>query len=418
MAGKTPRDPNYVQKGFGLKKQISGLLQNDYHSHLVDALRERGHRLVFGDVTIRLAKDFGFCYGVDRAVDLAYETREHFPDKTLYITNEIIHNPYVNRRLVELGVRFLGRGYTLDDVTADDVVILPAFGVTVAESAELEAKGCVRVDTTCGSVMNVWRRVRQYVKDGRTSVIHGKWAHEETRATSSRAVEGECHYIVVRDHDETNMLCDYIRGKESALSREAFQERFKDATSPGFDPDLHLERIGLANQTTMLSSESLEIAHMVGEAVRDRYGEEEHADRFRSFDTICSATQDLQDAALQLGHSGELDLLLVVGGYNSSNTSHLVEIGGEFCPSFHIDCASEITSAAQIRHQPLNHKTTSVTNDWLPDGPVCVGVTAGASTPNRIVGEVIERVLQVRGIDPHDHIEDLPRRTVPLPVAN
>jgi 4-hydroxy-3-methylbut-2-enyl diphosphate reductase len=168
-----PTDPRYVQKGFGLKQQIKDLLQTDFHSGLVDVLRERGHAMSFGETTVRLAKDFGFCYGVDRAVDLAYETREHFPDKTLYITNEIIHNPYVNRRLVELGVRFLGQGYTLDDVSEDDVVILPAFGVTVAEMEALKAKNCVLVDTTCGSVMNVWRRVRQYVKEERTSVIHG-----------------------------------------------------------------------------------------------------------------------------------------------------------------------------------------------------------------------------------------------------
>ncbi|MGE0710945.1 MAG: 4-hydroxy-3-methylbut-2-enyl diphosphate reductase [Planctomycetota bacterium] len=410
-------DPRYVQKGFGLKKQIQGLLQDDYHSHLIDALREAGHRMSFGEVTIRLAQDFGFCYGVDRAVDLAYETREHFPDKTLYITNEIIHNPYVNRRLVELGVRFLGRDHALDDVTGEDVVILPAFGVTTGEMDALKAKGCVLVDTTCGSVMNVWRRVKAYVQDRRTSVIHGKYAHEETRATASRAIEEGCHYLVVRDRAEAQLTCDYITRALGALDRAAFQARFQAAASPGFDPDRDLGRIGLANQTTMLSSESLEIAEMLGEAIRARYGEAEHAERYRSFDTICSATQDLQDAALALGRSGDLDVILVVGGYNSSNTSHLVEIGAEFCPSYHIDSAAEIASAAEIRHQPLDHKQTVVARDWLPAGPVCVGVTAGASTPNRTVGEVIERVLAVRGIDPADFLE-LPRRSVPLPVAD
>lgn len=406
----------YVQKGFGLKKQIKGLLQNDYHSGMVDALREAGHAVTFGDVTVRLAKDFGFCYGVDRAVDLAYETREHFPDKTLYITNEIIHNPYVNRRLVELGVRFLGRDYTLADVTSDDVVILPAFGVTTVEMEDLRAKGCVLVDTTCGSVMNVWRRVRQYVKDRRTSVIHGKYAHEETRATSSRATEEDCHYLVVRDHAETELVCAYIRQDEGCLSREAFQERFSAAVSPGFDPDLHLQHIGLANQTTMLSTESLEIAQMLGDAVKDRYGEEEHAERYRSFDTICSATQDLQDAALELGRQGDLDLLLVVGGYNSSNTSHLVEIGGEFCPSYHIDSATEILSESEIQHQPLDAKSTTLSRDWLPPGPLTIGITAGASTPNRTVGEVVERVLEVRKIDPSKYL-DIARRPAALPMA-
>lgn len=406
----------YVQKGFGLKKQIQGLLQNDYHSEIVDALRESGRSVAFGEVTIRLAKDFGFCYGVDRAVDLAYETREQFPDKTLYITNEIIHNPYVNRRLVELGVRFLGRDYSIADVSADDVVILPAFGVTTAEMEQLKTIGCVLVDTTCGSVMNVWRRVRQYVKDGRTSLIHGKYAHEETRATSSRATDGNCPYLVVRDHGETDLVCDYILQAEGALTREAFQEYFQAACSPGFDPDLHLAQIGLANQTTMLSTESLEIAARVGEAMKERYGEAEFEERFRSFDTICSATQDLQDAALELGRSGTLDLLLVVGGYNSSNTSHLVEIGAEFCPSFHIDSATEILSASEIKHQLLNAKDTTLSRDWLPSGPITVGITAGASTPNRTVGEVIERVLEVRGINPADHIT-LQRPPATLPMA-
>ena len=392
--------PLYVQKGFGLKKQISGLLQNDYHSQLVDVVRERGHRIVCEDLDIRLAKDFGFCYGVDRAVDLAYETREHFPDKTLYITNEIIHNPYVNRRLVELGVRFLGHGYTLDDVTGEDVVILPAFGVTTGELEALKGKGCVLVDTTCGSVMNVWRRVRQYVRDARTSVIHGKYAHEETRATSSRAREGGSHYIVVRNHDEAQLVCDVIRGEPGALDGAAFMDRFAPAVSPGFDPAKHLDRIGLANQTTMLSSESLEIAGMFGEAIKARYGEGEHAERFQSFDTICSATQNLQDAALELGRGGDLDVVVVIGGYNSSNTSHLVEIGGEFAAAFHIDGAEEIKSADEIFHQPLHSHDRICSRAWLPAGKVSVGITAGASTPNRIVGEVIERILAVRGIDP------------------
>ena len=414
MSKDTARNERYVQKGFGLKKQIKGLLQNDYHSGMVDALREAGHVVAFGDVTVRLAKDFGFCYGVDRAVDLAYETREHFPDKTLYITNEIIHNPYVNRRLVELGVRFLGRDYALDDVTSDDVVILPAFGVTTEEMEQLRGIECVLVDTTCGSVMNVWRRVGQYVKEERTSVIHGKYGHEETMATSSRATASGCHYIVVRDHPEAQLVCDYIRQRPNSLSREAFQERFAPAVSTGFDPETHLSRIGLANQTTMLSTESLEIAEMLGRAMEDRYGAEE--DRFRSFDTICSATQDLQDAALELGRQGGMDLLLVVGGYNSSNTSHLVEIGAEFCPSFHIDSATEILSESEIRHQALGDETITTSRDWLPDGPITVGITAGASTPNRTVGEVVERVLEVRKIDPRAFL-DIARRPAALPLA-
>jgi 4-hydroxy-3-methylbut-2-enyl diphosphate reductase len=262
----------------------------------------------------------------------------------------------------------------------------------------LKAKGSVLVDTTCGSVMNVWRRVRQYVRDGRTSVIHGKYAHEECRATSSRAREDGSHYVVVFDKADAQLVCDYITQAPGAISREAFLEHFEASVSPGFDPDVHLESIGVANQTTMLSSESLEIAAKFGTAMATRYGEANKEARFRSFDTICSATQDLQDAALDLGRSGPLDIVLVIGGYNSSNTSHLVEISQDFAPAFHLDGAEEIRSKSEIYHQPLGSTERALTGDWLPDGPVTVGITAGASTPNRTVGEVIERLLTVRGI--------------------
>lgn len=393
-------DPLYVQKGFGLKAQIRDLLQDDYHSQIVDVLRERGFRLRMGDVEFRLAREFGFCYGVDRAVDLAYETRRHFPGKTLYITNEIIHNPYVNKRLVELGVRFLDGedGYTIDDVTADDVVILPAFGVTTTQLAALRTKGCVLVDTTCGSVMNVWRRVKQYARDGLTSVIHGKYAHEETKATASQALELGGHYLVVRDKDEAQVVCDTMTGGPLALGREAFAAKFERGSSPGFDPARHLERVGVANQTTMLSTESLEIADMLGKAITARWGQDELAARFRSFDTICSATQDRQDAVLELGNEGDLDLILVIGGYNSSNTTHLAAMSGRFAPAYHIDGPDEIVSLERIHHQPYGSKERVTSEGWLPARAVTIGVTAGASTPNRTVGEVVTRILELRGI--------------------
>jgi 4-hydroxy-3-methylbut-2-enyl diphosphate reductase len=393
-------DPLYVQKGFGLKAQIRDLLQNDFHSQIVDVLRENGFRLKLGDVEFRLAREFGFCYGVDRAVDLAYETRRHFPTKTIYITNEIIHNPYVNKRLVELGVRFLDGddGYTLADVTSDDVVILPAFGVPTTQLSALKEKGCVLVDTTCGSVMNVWRRVKQYARDGLTSVIHGKYAHEETKATASQAVELGGHYLVVRDKGEAQVVCDTISGGPLALDPAAFAKKFARATSPGFDSARHLERVGVANQTTMLSTESLEIADMLGKAMAARFGEAARAERCRSFDTICSATQDRQDAILELGKGGDLDLLVVIGGYNSSNTTHLAAMSGRFAPSFHIDGPDEIVSLERIHHQPYGSKERVTGEGWLPAGPVTIGLTAGASTPNRTVGEVITRILELRGI--------------------
>lgn len=400
--------PLYVQKGFGLKNQISDVLQTDYHSKIVDFVRAHGFELRCGDITFRLAKEFGFCYGVDRAIDLAYETREHFPHKTIYITNEIIHNPFVNRRLVELGVRFLdgshGAGksstatWSLEDVTSEDVVIIPAFGVGAQDLEILKSKSCVLVDTTCGSVMNVWRRVLSYAKDHVTSVIHGKYDHEETRATCSRALEFEGgHYLVVRDKPEAALVCDYVARRPTSLSREGFLERFRNAISPGFDPEKHLGQIGVANQTTMLSSESLEIAAMLREAIQSRYGSDEAGTRFRNFDTICSATQDRQDAVLGLGKSGKMDLLLVIGGYNSSNTTHLAELGLEFCPSFHIAEPSDIRSRNEIQHKPPAQKLPIIERDWLPSGPITVGITSGASTPNRIVGEAIERLLEVTG---------------------
>ncbi len=393
--------PLYVQKGFGLKEEIKDLLRDDYHSRLVDTIREHGNVLTCGSVTFKLAKEFGFCYGVDRAIDLAYETRRNFPQKTIYITNEIIHNPFVNRRLVQQGVRFLdgshGKGgFTLDDVTAEDVVIIPAFGVRAQDLEILRLKGCVLVDTTCGSVMNVWRRVLSYAKDHVTSVIHGKYDHEETRATCSRALEYEGgHYLVVRDKPEAEIVCNYIRGASGALSREQLLERFKNAISPGFDPDVHLAQVGVANQTTMLSSESLEIASMLREAIDARYGASGEGERFRNFDTICSATQDRQDAVLELGRAKDLDLLVVIGGYNSSNTTHLAEMGLEFCPTFHIAEASDIRSRDEIQHKPPTQKQPIVERDWLPARPLTIGITSGASTPNRIVGEAIERILAV-----------------------
>ena len=394
-----PNDPLYVQKGFGLKAQIQDLLQDDYHSQVVDVLRENDYTLQFGDVTIRLAREFGFCYGVDRAVDLAYETREHFPGKTIYITNEIIHNPYVNRRLVELGVRFLGERYTIDDVTKDDVVVLPAFGVTAGDLELLKRKGCVLVDTTCGSVLNVWRRVKQYAKDDFTALIHGKYAHEETLATCSQATANGTHYIVVRDKTEAQLVCDYVRQTPGALDRAGLLERFAKTVSPGFDPDVHLAHVGVANQTTMLSTESLEIAAMVGEALADRWGADHKDAHFRSFDTICSATQDRQDAMFEMAEATALDLILVIGGYNSSNTMNLAIIGQRFAQTFHINTAAEITSADEIYHQDPVSKQRAPQHGWLPAGPVTIGITAGASTPNRTVGEVIERVLAVRGIE-------------------
>ena len=393
--------PRYTNKGFGLKQVIGGQVVRDYASALVDRMRAEGFQLAAGDLRFHLAQEFGFCYGVDRAIEYAYEAREKFPDRRLFITGEIIHNPRVNGRLVDLGVRFLdGRdaGATVDALGSDDVVLLPAFGVPTDTLARLRERGCVIVDTTCGSVLNVWKNVERYARDGFTSLIHGAWAHEETRATASRALAHPGgHYVIVRDMDEAQVVARHIEGSGDA---GALRSRFASASSPGFDPDTHLERIGCANQTTMLSSESLAIAERFREAFVRRYGPEGAAARFRAFDTICSATQDRQDALRALLAAHRLDLLLVIGGYNSSNTTHLLEIGlEEGIPTYHVEDASRLDSAEVLRHQPLHGRVEAEARGWLPGGRCAIGVTAGASTPNAEIERVVRRVAALRGIE-------------------
>ncbi len=390
------------RKGLGLRAEVQEPLRKDYAGLVVDFARERNFKLVAGDLTFRLAKEFGFCYGVDRAVEYAYEARARFPGKRIFITGEIIHNPYVNGRLSEMGIQFLDGPYGTDEkfasITTDDVVLLPAFGVSTGELEILRKKGMILVDTTCGSVMNVWKNVDHYARDGFTSVVHGKSGHEETKATVSRATKGNGHYIVVHDLNESEMVGDYI---ETSHDRTRFMEFFSDAVSPGFDPDSHLTHIGLANQTTMLSSESLEIAERLRQSMVRRFGESELEARFRSFDTICSATQERQDAVVELCEEG-VDLMLVIGGYNSSNTAHLAEICSEKFPTFHIADSLSMESAVLIRHKPLHEQKEVEATDWLPEGALKIGVTAGASTPDVKVDEVIERVLAFRGLTRHD----------------
>ena len=433
-AAASPSDPppgKHYRRGLGLKQEVAAPLAHDYTGHLVRFARESGHRLRAGEVRFHLAAEFGFCYGVDRAVEYAYEAHLRFPGRRLFITGEIIHNPYVNRRLTELGIRFLdgegdgeGDGESTPETRfaglgPEDVVLLPAFGVSVGELEVLRRRGSVVVDTTCGSVMNVWKNVERYRREGRTSIVHGKHAHEETRATVSRAGT----YLVVRDMEETREVCRYLEAGApggAGPDREAFRDRFGPAMSNGFDPDRDLARIGLANQTTMLGSESLEIAAVLRESMVRRYGEAEMADRFRSFDTICSATQDRQDAVLELLKE-DLDLVLVVGGYNSSNTAHLAHLCAREVPTYHIAEPSCLVSADEIRFRPPGRPVTAgpgggspetVARGWLPDGPVRIGVTSGASTPDVKVHESLVRVLGFRGLTAADCRPDSPARGV------
>ena len=381
------------RKGFSLKQEVAGSLAADYHSGLVRQIKADDFTYTSGRLSVHLAREFGFCYGVDRAVDYAYQARHRFPDQAVYLTGEIIHNPHVNDKLRSLGIRFLSDpGYSLESLGPGDVVILPAFGVTVGLLAQLQRQGCTLVDTTCGSVLNVWKNVRQYAKDGFTAVIHGKIHHEETQATASQATASspDGKYLVVLNASEARAVCDYIRGGSDAA---AFLGEFGDRVSPGFDPDRDLGKVGLANQTTMLMSESVAIGEMFRAAMADRYGTEALGEHFRAFETICSATQDRQDAVIALLNGHRLDLMLVVGGYNSSNTTNLAKICADRLPTYHIADVPALLSAVEIRHRPVKGPAEAVTRGWLPgSGPLAVGMTAGASTPDYIVGQVVERL--------------------------
>ena len=382
-------------------ERVQAEVESHYRSEIVDRIRAAGGMTTVGNTTIRLAKDFGFCYGVERAIDLAYAARKVFSDRKVYLLGEIIHNPEVNRQIREMGVISIPLGQqeeTIAQLNSDDVVIVPAFGAETRLMKLISERGCLTVDTTCGDVMSVWKRVRGYAKDGITSIIHGKAVHEETRATASRALgdKGTGHYLIVLTLADVDYVCDYIR---QGGDKAAFYARFPGAYSDGFDPDLHLKRVGVANQTTMLKSETEDVQRRVRQAVVDRDGEDLARNNYQVFDTICGATQERQDALFGL-LKVPLDVLLVVGGYNSSNTTHLVEIGEQHLPTFFIRNADCIKTLEEIVHFDLHQKaeTTSYTQRLTGGEPVTIGITAGASCPNNLIEDTILRVLQLRGI--------------------
>jgi 4-hydroxy-3-methylbut-2-enyl diphosphate reductase len=373
-------------------------VESHYRSDIVDKLRRTGGILRCGDITVRLAKQFGFCYGVERAIDLAYAARKVFKDRRLFIVGEIIHNPEVNEQISSLGIKnLMGKNKQADiaDLQPDDVVIVPAFGTELAIQQQIKDRGCQIVDTTCGDVMSVWKRVRKYASESATSIIHGKAEHEETKATSSRALgDGKGHYLVVLTLKDTDYVCDYIR---HGGNKQEFLERFRNAHSPGFDPDIHLKTVGVANQTTMLRGETEEVQRRIRQAIVDRDGPESGAKNFRFFDTICGATQERQDALREL-LDVKMDLLLVVGGYNSSNTSHLAEMGEEKLPTYFVRNASRLVSEREILHYDLHQREEVIAKNWLPEGKIVVGITAGASCPNNLIEETLVRLYELRGI--------------------
>lgn len=378
---------------------VQAQVLSHYRSEMIDRIRAKGHVLsADGLLTVKLAKEFGFCYGVERAIDLAYAARKVFPDQPIYILGEIIHNPEVNDQIRAMGIKFLSgkeKNADLEDLQKDDIVIVPAFGAETSTMDKLRARGCRFVDTTCGDVMSVWKRVRQYANDSVTSIIHGKAWHEETKATSSRATaNGAGHYLVVFTLAETDWVCSYIL---QGGNKQEFLEKFKGAYSNGFDPDVHLQAVGVANQTTMLRGETEEVQRRLKAAMEQKYGTAELAKHFRFFDTICGATQDRQDALEKL-LTQPLDFLLVIGGYNSSNTSHLAEMGESKLPTYFIKNAAKMVSDKLIVHynQHLHEEVES--RDWFPQGKVNVGVTAGASCPNNLIEDVIRRLFELRGV--------------------
>jgi 4-hydroxy-3-methylbut-2-en-1-yl diphosphate reductase len=379
------------RKGLDLKQAVAGMLAENYHSDVIGRIKANDFTYRTGRLIVHLAREFGFCYGVDRAVDYAYQTRARFPDRSVYLTGEIIHNPHVNEKLRAMGIGFLSEGgRRLEELGPSDVVILPAFGVTVAVLQQLDRQGCTLVDTTCGSVLNVWKNVRRYAEGGYTSVIHGKVWHEETQATASQAVTYGGPYLVVFNDRDAGVVCDYVR---SGGDGPVFLRAFSGAISPGFDPDRDLDRIGLANQTTMLMSESLAIGDMFKAAMLDRWGESVLEEHYQAFDTICSATQDRQDAVEALLRDRPIDLMIVIGGYNSSNTANLARICASARPTYHVADPDCLVSPSEIHHRPIGAKAEVTTTTWLPaEGPINVGVTSGASTPDNLVGAAIAKL--------------------------
>jgi 4-hydroxy-3-methylbut-2-enyl diphosphate reductase len=384
---------HYHRKGFGHEAEVSGLMDTEYKSSLIQHIRENNYSLQRGEVTIRLAEAFGFCWGVERAVAMAYETRQHFPTERIWITNEIIHNPSVNQRLRDMNVGFIPVEQGIKDFSVigqGDVVILPAFGASVQEMQLLNDRQCTIVDTTCPWVSKVWNTVEKHKKGSYTSIIHGKYNHEETVATSSFAGT----YLVVLNLKQAQYVCDYIL---NGGDRHEFMQLFSRACSEGFDPDRDLERVGIANQTTMLKGETEEIGKLFERTMLKKYGPASLNEHFLSFNTICDATQERQDAMFQLVEQS-LDLMVVIGGFNSSNTTHLQEIAVEReIPSYHIDSVERIGPGNRVEHKPLNQSLT-IEENWLPSGAIVVGVTSGASTPDRVVEQVIEKIFELKAL--------------------
>jgi len=404
IAGKD----NYNRNGFeDSKAQVKTMISAELSSPLIAELRANKGSITRDGLTVKLAEFCGMCWGVERAISMAYEARAHFPDKKIHITNEIVHNPMVNERLQEMNINFLKsddleKDLNLKSVGHDDVVILPAHGVPIQDLMELNEKGVKIVDTTCPWVTKVWTAVDKFNKKSYTSVIHGKWAHAESIATASYCE----HYIIVRDMEEAKYVSKYIL---EGGNKEEFLEKFKHAISVGFDPDVHLKQIGVANQTTMYKRETKEIGRLLETTMLKKFGPLELSSRYSESDTICDATQERQDAVTDLvianhhdaqdtEQQQQLDFVLVLGGFKSDNTGHLREIPEKYgVPAYHIDRAERIGADNSITHRDRHGEIVTTHSFLRKDSgrPLVVGVTSGASTPNKYLEDAIERLFLI-----------------------
>lgn len=381
-----------------------------YRSPLISAIKQKRKQLDkmkkdftptlldLGTVHIYLARHFGFCYGVENAIEIAFRTVDENPGKRIFLLSEMIHNPHVNDDLQQRGVHFLQDTYgkqlmPFDELTAEDIVITPAFGTTLAIEEKLHHIGLEtkQYNTTCPFVEKVWNRSEQIAKKGYSIVIHGKPQHEETRATFSHSAYA-APAVVVNDMKETIELGKYITGEKSV---DQFKEEFKGRFSEGFDPTLHLQRIGVVNQTTMLSSDTQAIADYLKQVMIQHYGlnEANAEERFADTrDTLCYATNDNQSAVLGMLET-KADLAIVIGGYNSSNTSHLVELCEEKLPTYFISSENKILSNKEILHYNFHTKEEILTSNFLPAAePVKILITSGASCPDALVENVIRKI--------------------------
>lgn len=393
MRRRIVESDNFNRMGFKETREASkGVMTKEFTSELFKELLDQSYSITRGNVTIKLAKAYGFCWGVERAVAMAYETRGRYPNDRIWITNEIIHNPTVNQMMRDMDIHFVqqeGTKKDLSGIRSGDVVILPAFGATLEEMTYLQSHGARIVDTTCPWVSKVWFALDRHRRASCTSIIHGKWKHEETVATASFAEK----YLVVLNMSEAQYVADYIL---NGGNKEEFMQKFKNAMSSDFDPDTDLEAVGVANQTTMLKSETAAIGKLFEKTMMQKFGSAELQRHFIAFDTICDATQERQDAMYELLRGDDKpDIMLVVGGFNSSNTSHLQEIAEHSnIISYWVDRPDCVGPGNVIRYQ-TSDGSEHVATDWLPSRPLTIGLTSGASTPDKVVEDVLERIFMI-----------------------